>query len=102
MLAFKGFFKSHVASFTATQLEAYNEKIITIKEQAGGEAFDFLEVAQPANDSEVGDAKIQLMQQLSNMGNCYKTDKCLALLRQTSGGQECGWDNSIRFPMLGS
>lgn len=32
MLAFKGFFKSHVASFTATQLEAYNEKIITIKE----------------------------------------------------------------------
>ena len=101
MLAFKGFFKAHTASFTAAQLEAYNEKIITIKEQAGGEAFNFLEVAQPANESDAGDAMIQLVQQLTNSGNCYKTDKCLALLRQISGSQDGGWDNSIRIPMLG-
>ena len=49
MLAYQGFFKSHVASFTPTQIEAYNEKVISIKDQAGGESFDFLEIAPAAN-----------------------------------------------------
>ena len=35
------------------------------------------------------------------MGNCYNPSKFFSLLRQVSGNQEGGWDNSIRLAMLG-
>ena len=55
----------------------------------------------PNNDlPQIANAKIQLMQQINNMGGGFNEEKFIGLLRQISGREDGGWDSVIRLPML--
>jgi len=97
-----GFFRDHLKSFQRDQVKSFNERVAFVKSQRGKQ-FDFLheELATEVT-ADLSDARIGLIQQINNMGNCYGTEKFLTLLRQVAGSNDTGFDAKVRFPMLAS